>query len=87
MYDEKLDKYHEKKQFFINIDYINKNINIFTFDKTIILNIDSKKRKIYGYKYIDKYDTIYHKQCSHYIIELINNINKNFNNIINLEKN
>ena len=34
MYDEKLDKYQEKKQFFINIDYINKNINIL-IDETI----------------------------------------------------
>ena len=66
LYDEQLDKYNEKRLFKIVVDYNNKDI----------------KLKIYGHKYIDNYDKIDHNQCEDFILDLIQSINKNFNNII-----
>ena len=85
LYDEQLDKYDEKRLFKIIVDYNNKNIFIYSFDKLLCLLIKNNKdnnQKIYGHKYIDKYDNICHNQCEDFILKLIQSINKNFNNII-----
>ena len=85
LYDEQLDKYNEKRLFKIVVDYNNKNIYIYSFDKLLCLLIKNNKDiklKIYGHKYIDNYDKIDHNQCEDFILDLIQSINKNFNNII-----
>ena len=85
LYDEQLEKYEENRLFNIKIDYNNKNIFIYSFDKLLCFIMKNNKNnidKIYAHKYIDKFDNIIHNQCENFIFELIKNINKNFNNII-----
>jgi hypothetical protein len=85
LYDEQLEKYEENRLFNIKIDYNNKNIFIYSFDKLLCFIMKNNKNnidKIYAHKYIDKFDNIIHNQYENFIFELIKNINKNFNNII-----